>query len=1145
MSNFINISTNFRAIMHNATEAERFVYDSPVIAGTYIRLTLEGWVHWIYENEPKLSIPYDTTINSMLREPDFVQLFDPDVVRRMHSIRTIGNRATHTSIGKPKISIQEAIHGLKLLHGLCYYLMNIYSSEYIPTPVFDEDQIPLAQQLQKNILQSQIKDLEEKEKLAKEKLDEERQKQANLTEALKKQLEELQKQNEILRQQNQSQTTLAEDPNEELTRAIYIDQLLTEAGWDLSRTDAKEFRVKHMPTDSGEGFADYVLWADDGKPLAVVEAKRTSRDAKEGEHQAELYALALEKMYGQRPNIFLTNGYQIYFYDWEYPLREVQGFYNQEELSLNIQRRSTKKSLQNIKIKTEITDRYYQQEAIKAVAERLEQKHRGALLVMATGTGKTRTAASLIDVLTNANWAKRVLFLADRTALVKQAKDNLNDYLPTLPAVNLVDEKENKNSRLVFSTYQTLINLIDDAKTEQNGKMYGVGHFDVIIFDEIHRSVYNKYKAIFDYFDGIKIGLTATPKETTDKNTYELFGLSFGNPTYFYEYDKAVEEHHLVPYKSYSVETKFLRDGIKYADLSDEDKKEYEEKFCDPITGEIPDEIEATAMDRWLYNNNTADVILKILMEKGIKVDEGNTLAKTIIFCKNRKHSEFIKERFDANYPQYQGQFLKVIDYKTEYKDDVLDNFKQKDKMPQIACSVDMLDTGIDVPEVCNLVFLKPVKSSIKFNQMIGRGTRKCKNLFGYGQDKTEFLILDFCQNFEFFAENPEGADSGERQMSLNEKIFNLRLTLSQLLVAQSDEETQKLGNTLLDILHQQVILLYTLERDSFVVRPHIKIVEHYQNRQNWDNLTNDNIRDLSQSLAPIILDNDKDTPAKAFDMLIYWLITYHIEGNPKYKLCIEKVRNYSEKLQKQTSIPQVKNKMQFLKLITTDEYWESITPKVLENLRQELRELIKFLEKPDQPIVKTDIEDTIINIDEVSKPTFGVDKEAYQRKIKQFLEENKNDLSIDKLRKNIKITENDLIRLEEMLLAQGSENSRELFTEIMREELQKKLGKEITDNDGNKIGIFIRSVVGMDKAELQKAFAKISNYSEFNFKQMTFIDEIINTISQNGILEFSSLQNNSRLENIYSAGMVDLFGIDIAKEIKSVMENIKNNSVA
>lgn len=1096
--------------MKTALQAEAFVYDNPVVSGLYSRQTLETWVHWIYENEPSLPVPYDTSISALMKEPAFAELFSPEVLNFMHTIRILGNKAVH-NVTKSKISTSEAIHGLKLLHGVSWYLINLYSEDYTKTPAFDEDEIPLAQHIQKKIQEETISKLQEELKQKAE---------------LEKQLIEVQKQVEAARKNSQPTVQPPKDPNEALTRAIYIDGLLEEVGWDLSPSNVREFPVPGMPNNANEGFADYVLWGDNGKPLAVVEAKRTSRDLQAGRHQAELYAKNLEKVYGQLPNVFLTNGYHIHFYDWEYPIREVQGFYSKDELDLNVQRRTSRSSLNDQSIDPDITDRYYQIGAIKAVSERFESKHRGALLVMATGTGKTRTAASLIDVLSKANWVKRVLFLADRTALVTQAKNNLNDYLPNLPAVNLVNEKEDQGSRLVFSTYQTLINLIDEAKSE-DGRFYGVGHFDLIIFDEIHRSVYNKYRAIFNYFDGYKVGLTATPIDKADRNTYELFGLSPGNPTYNYDLDKAVEDGYLVPYKSYSVQTKFLREGIKYEDLSNEEKAEYEEKFGDPITGEFPDEIEASALDKWIYNENTVDIILEKLMMDGIKVEGGNMLGKTIIFAKKHQHADFIRERFNANYPHLKDQFLKVIDYREEYKHDLLNDFKLKSKMPQIACSVDMLDTGIDVPEVVNLVFLKPVKSSVKFWQMIGRGTRLCKNLFGYEDDKKEFLILDFCQNFEFFNENPKGVDTN-RQQSLNEKLFIFRLKLSQMLQTQQEDESKEIGISLLDYIHLQVQQLYNLEKDSFVVRPHLKLIEKYLDRNQWNDISQTDYYEVVTHIAPLVFDNDKDSAAKMFDLMMFDLLSSHINGEKKQATLIQRTVGISTKLQKQTSIPQVNTKINLLKKISQEDYWADITPLAIENLRIEIRDLIKFLDIENRPVVYTNFLDGITSVKESPNVYEGAtfDKEAYRNKIEQFVKENQLDLAIDKIRKNIKVTKSDIDHLEKMLFAQGSLGTKEVFREVY----------------GDKpLGEFIRSVVGLDKAEAKNAFSRITNEINFNSKQMEFINLLIDYFSVNGIVELKML-NQPPFTDIYSCGVIDLFGTEQSGKIREVIQEINAN---
>ena len=1122
MSNFTSVPYPFIEIVKPAIEAENFVYDNTEVAGLFLRKGLEAWVHFIYQNEPELTLPYDTTISSLIKEPTFIEIVNnTGVLQQMNAIRLLGNKAVHNSGNKVKISTQEIIHHLHLLHGISYYFINLYGEEYIKPPQFSDENIPLAQKIQQNILNQEILKLKE---------------QLSQKAELEKENAQLQAQMLANRLATQSTVLPPKDPNEALTRTYLIDNLLQEAGWDLSLPNVKEFRIEGMPNNKEEGFADYVLWGKNGKPLAVVEAKRTNRDPQVGRHQAELYAKNLENKYGQKPNIFLTNGYEIHFYDWNYPIRQLQGFYTQDELELNIQRRNSKIPLHQIDVNANITDRYYQIEAIKAVANRMEAHFRGALLVMATGTGKTRTAASLVDVFTKANWAKRILFLADRTALVKQAKDNLNDYLPHIPSVNLLQEKEDQTSRLVFSTYQTMINLID-KEVDGNQRKYGVGHFDVVIFDEIHRSVYNKYKAVFNYFDAYKIGLTATPKDTTDKNTYELFDLSEGNPTYNYDLDKAVEDGYLVPYKSYSVSTHFQRNGIKYHELSDEEKREYEEKFGDPETGEIPDEIDASALDSWIYNTDTADKILDTLMQYGIRIENGEKLGKTIIFAKKHDHAEFIRKRFNANYPHYKDQFLKVIDYQAEYKHDLLSDFKLPNKMPQIACSVDMLDTGIDVPEVVNLVFLRPVKSNVKFWQMIGRGTRLCKNLFGYQDHKKEFLILDFCQNFEFFSENPKGTET-ERPQTLNEKLFNFKLRLSQILLEQKEEEEKKLGIEFLDQLHQQVVLLYIQEKNSFIVRQHLKLIEKFQDRNTWNNLSQSEKHELITYIAPLVFDTDTDSAAKSFDLLMFDLILSRLTGTSRQKNLTEKVVKTGKNLSKQTRIPQVAAKIQVVSKMYDNLFWQDITSKKIDHLRLEVRELIKFLETDKREFAVTHFEDQITKVEESPAiyEALSFDKEAYKEKIQQYVMEHKTDLTIDKIRKNIKVTPADIQYLEKMLFEQGEFGNKETFTKAF----------EKYDEDGNKIqapslGEFIRSVVGLDKTEAKNAFAKIADEANFNHKQMQFVNLIIDYFSENGVVEIKQLMEYP-FKDIDTRGIIHLFGNEKAQQIVDIVNEINRN---
>lgn len=1112
MSNFYNYPAQFENIISSAKEAEKYLHENLEVTGLYLRKTLEQWVHFIYENEPSLKLPYDTSINSLMKDTSFVDVLDnPTLLNMMHAIRQLGNKAVHNT-GKTKITESQAIHTLNLLQNVSYYLMSLYNEEHVVKPKFEEDLIPLPVSLQNKKQEELIL-----------KLQKELQEKAEL----EKQLVEVQKERESNRKETQKTILPPVDPNEAKTRELLIDYMLEEAGWDLSLGNVKEFKVKGMPNNLEEGYADYVLWGSDGKPLAVVEAKRTSRDYNSGRHQAELYAKCLEKEFGQLPNIFLTNGYEISFYDWNYPIRPVNGYYTKDELILNIQRRTSKHHLNDITIDEDITNRYYQIEAIKSVGERFEARHRGALLVMATGTGKTRTAAALIDVLSKANWAKRVLFLADRTALVNQAKNNLNDYLPNLPSVNLVNEKEDIGSRVIFSTYQTLINLIDNEKIGSS-KAYGVGHFDVIIFDEIHRSVYNKYKAIFNYFDGLKIGLTATPVDFSEKNTYELFGLTTGNPTYNYDLTKAVDDGYLVPYKSFSVQTKFQRDGIKYTDLTEEEKLEYEEKFGDPITGEYPDEIESTALDQWIYNTNTADAILEYLMENGIKVENNSKLGKTIIFAKKHEHAEFLRKRFNANYPELNDQFLKVIDYQIEYRHDLLSDFKIKHKNPQIACSVDMLDTGIDVPEVVNLVFLKPVKSRVKFWQMIGRGTRLCHNLFGHEEHKKDFLILDFCQNFEFFLENPKGV-TALKQKSLAEKLFTLRLQVSQILLEQ-DDELKELGNDIISYLHQQVTNLYQEKKTSFIVRPHLKFIEKYQDKNKWLNITNVDYQDIIDNIAHLIYDKDPDNSALSFDLMMLDFMLSHLNGDKKQMFFISRMVNISNKLKKQSNIPQVNSKINTIKAISDESYWKDIDALQLEHLRVQLRSLIKFLSEETRGTVYTSLEDSITAVSESPEiyESRSFDKEAYKVKMEQFIKENQYDLTIDKIRKNIKVTKDDLEYIEKFLFEQGSMGSKEVFKEVYGE---KPLGE------------FIRSVVGLDKVEAKNAFSRLVNFASLNTHQIQFMDLIIEYFSVNGVMEVKQLFNPP-FSDIYAGGMIKLFDNEVALKIADTVKEINSNCV-
>lgn len=1109
-SNFSFIPSQWASIAQAPQEAEQHIYAAPLYAAMLCRKSLEEWVRWMYEHDEDLSLPYDTTLSSLIHEQCFKNVVAPMQFQHINLIRKLGNAAVHTNA---KIKTPEALHVLKLLHGFIGWITMVYGEEKPLIKPFDESLIPKEGEKDKS--------KEELQKLEHAFLD-----QQSELKKLQAELASI----KALKEQNIAFVPPPIDPNEGLTRKIYIDTLLREAGWDPFGTNVPEYPVKNcMPQESGskgDGKVDYVLWGDDGKPVAVVEAKRTSRDPRVGQHQAKCYADCLQKEFGQRPVIFYTNGFKTWIWDdLNYASREVFGFYTKDELQTLIQRRIFKKSLATQTINDAITDRYYQHEAIRKVAEALEKNHREALLVMATGVGKTRVAASLIDFLSKANWVKRVLFLADRNALIHQAKVNLNDYLPHLPAIDLTKEKEDESSRIVFSTYQTMINMID-GETDGNNRFYGVGHFDLIIFDEIHRSVYNRYKAIFKYFDGIRLGLTATPKSEADRDTYALFNMEPNNPTYAYELDQAVDDRFLVPPKAIGVPIKFQRSGIKYAELSEEEKIKYEEQFTDPITGEFPDEIDSSALNNWLFNTDTVDKVIGHLMQNGIKVEGGDKLAKTMIFARSHKHAKFIEERFNLQYPQYKGEFLKVIDYQEEYKYDLLNKFKVKDKMPQIAVSVDMLDTGIDVPEVANLVFFKPVRSSAKYWQMIGRGTRLCEDLFGYGLHKKEFIIFDFCENFEFFGGKPKGIE-GTSPKSISQRLFELRLRLSFVLQNQDETELKEYGSAILAGLIYQT---QSLNTDSFIVRQHWREVEKYRDGNAWNALTDLDIKELFDHIAPLITETDQDEMAKRFDALMLDIQLSVLNGEKKQLGLIEKVVATAGKLSKKASIPSVARKMDFIKDAQNKTFWQAGDIPAIERLRVELRELMKFLDFEATPIYFTRFEDEFDGEVKEHQLVYGFNNlETYKRKVEQYLKQQSNHLTIHKIRNNIQITKGELVELEHILFEQGALGTKEEFVKAFGDQ---------------PLGTFIRSIVGLDANAAKLAFGEILSGQTLNSNQIRFMDMIINFFTVKGIIEPSMLFE-APFTDINTSGIMGIFDEPTAVKIIDLIEGINKNAVA
>lgn len=1114
---FLNGRQEFSLFAASAVEAEKVFATSSAMCVIGCRKALELAVKWVYTVDNGIQAPYKDNLSALIHEYTFKKQLPPLLFGKIKGIVTFGNMAVHTGkIVPPAFAVQS----LKSLFEFIQWVDYSYGSDY-QVRTFDAQRIPkthVSLDMQKILAQESL--LGEKD--------------AEI-ERLRQQLAELADKYTGAKERNrQSRTITMEDLSEFSTRKIYIDAMLLGMDWELEGPDSdvsQEYEVEGMAGVPGQkGYADYVLWGRDGKPLAVVEAKKACKDPNTGRTQAKLYADCLELRFGQRPVMFTTNGFDTFFWDDKGgPQRKVSRIFSKTDLERIIERRTSRLPLESITISNAITDRYYQQAAIRSVCEEISRGVRKHLLVMATGTGKTRTAASLVDVLSRGHHITNVLFLADRTALVSQAKDDFKTYLPNMSLCNLCANKDDAPARIVFSTYPTIMNAIDREKSKDGGMLFSPAHFDLIVIDESHRSIFKKYRAIFEYFDAILLGLTATPKTEVARNTYEFFELENGVPTYVYDYDTAVHQDHvLVPYYNYEVTTKFLSEGITYEELSDEDKERYEDDFTED--GVMPDSIPSQALNDFVFNQKTVDLVLQDLMERGIMVNGGERIGKTIIFAQNKRHAEFILERFNKLYPQYHGTWASRVVCDDSYAQTVIDNFKEAEKTPYIVVSVDMMDTGIDVPACVNLVFFKKVRSKTKFWQMIGRGTRLCPELPCTDliereeyTGKKRFLIFDYCGNFEYFRQVKHTTE-GEVPISLSENIFRkcVRLVAAFQDASKFDGAYQPWRRELTELCQGRIAGLNT---DLFHVQLALKHVEKFKKPEAFICLSELDQQELTEHIAPLVHFDEADAMALRFDNFIYGFILNVLDESPLVKRDMARLVTTARLLEKKSSIPQVAAKLPLLRQISAPELWKDIDICKLEDIRRELRALIRFL---DEGSKRKDI--ITILTDPILDSTAGIPLpeedpfESYKMKVNRYIEEHKNSLAIYNLTHNISLTRKDYEELER----------------VFTQELGSKEDYVKTFGD-TPFGLLIRKIAKLDHEAVLAAFSEFINDQSLNSRQIAFVQKVITHIEQNGYIEDISVLTKAPFDK--PAKLLDFDEIH-QRRLLAVIKSVRDNAL-
>jgi type I restriction enzyme R subunit len=937
----------------DCSKAEGYSISDPRSALFYSRRAIEGLVNFVYEvsDQPK---PWPMDLRGKEDGKSFRALAGDAILKKLRLIRKTGNLAVHTNDEIPPSLAPKIL--AELLHVVVWAALR-FTDNPAAVPI-DKKFDPVTAKQYEPLPPGAVQELAHEPVVPAS--DSAPGREAEIA-ALRTKIAAAQAAHPV-------QDT--RDYSEEVTQKLIIEQLLREAGWPLMQERDRGFEVSGMPNESGVGQVDYVLWGSDDLPLAVVETEKTETDPNLGREQAKLYADCMENMFGRRPVMFYTDGFRTWLWDdsSEYPPRGVQGFFTRDELELMVERRDTRLPLTDVAISSDIVDRHYQHRGIRAIDSAFTAHQREALLVMSTGSGKTRTMIALVDQLMRAGWVKRVLILADRAQIVNQIDRAFHTHLPNVDSVNLttVDFAADwdTGSQVYVSNYQTMMGLVNGQEWIGE-RIFGPGYFDLVIIDEAYRSVYQKYRSIFYWFDALLVGMTATPTDEVDDNTYALFGLEVGVPTDAYTFEEAVAEGYLVPPVAVPVPLSFIRDGLRYEDLNEHEKDLWDTaEWSD--TPEVPDTESTESTEEHyelLFDEDSVDMAIAALMTHGHRVEGGDRLGKTIIFAKDQRHADFIRDRFNVNYPEYAGNFARVITPNVNYAQSLIDDFSMPDKPPHIAISVDLLDSGIDVAEVCNLVFFKLVRSKSKFWQMLGRGNRLCPDLFGPGQDKQDFYVFDLCQNLEFFNQEMNRS-KGSLQKSLTAQLFEARIDLLAALGAQVDyvwPEGVEPGfadmsedSLRVDLASNLRDTVAGMSLDNMLVRSANELVERYSQWEPWQQVTPEISREVAGRLADLpSAFRDTNEGAKRFDLLLLRLQLARLENDTDtIDLLRARVQEIAAGLLLQTAIPAVTEHESLLNEIASDQWWLDLTLPKLEMVRRQTRELVNFLDKTRRSVI-------------------------------------------------------------------------------------------------------------------------------------------------------------------------------------------------